>query len=193
MTSKQDRLIASARAASGEDVEIIIRICGLNPARKGDWTVWIDEAGNRLRIRTDRMARIYPAKHPNKTLTTRDLYLKAPPRQIAKYSRWGLILHGRGGKSLGFLLGADDRLRLVYFEQGSWVGNRYPLEAGLRVLRVIAASCGYRNGKKQEARICDLPETIARFDFQLSNAFVVSLPTRNIIEGISHCQKATTK
>lgn len=194
MTYKYERLIVSARAGADEDVETIVRICCLKPAKPGEWAVWIDEGGNRLRIRTDRKVRIYLARESVNAVTTQDLYLKAPPRQIAKYSRWGLILHGRSAKSLAFLLGADDRLRLVYFEQGKWVGNRYPLEAGMRVLRVVAMSCGYRRkNKKDPNRICDLPESIARFDFHLVNAFAVTLPVRNIIEGIANCQRATTR
>ena len=186
-----ERQLASARAATDEDVEIIIQICHLVPAT-GDWSVWTDEGGNRLTIRADRKVRIYPAQKPVEQITTEDLYRKARPRQIAKYSRWGLILQGQSAKSLAFLLGTDDRLRLVHFEKGIWVGNRHPLEAGIRVLRVIAVGCGYRGQKRGKNRICDLPETITHFDFQLTNAFVVSDP-RHIIEGIANCQKVTTK
>ncbi len=156
----------------------------------------MDEGANRLRIRTDRQVRIYLANEPIAATTTEDLYFKAQPRQIAKYSRWGLILRGRDAKSLAFLLGADNRLRLVYFRQGKWAGNRYPLEAGIHVLRVVAASCGYRarkNRKKHENRICDLPDIIARFDFQLTDTLVLSAPGRDIIEGIANCQRVTTR
>ena len=101
-------------------------------------------------------------------------------------------MHGLGAKSLAFLLGSDNRLRLVYFEQGSW-GNRYPLEAGIRTLCIIAAGCGYRGQRdRKKGRIIDLPETIARFDFRMTNAFVVST-ARDITEGIANCQRATTK
>lgn len=192
MTSKDERLIASARAAAGENVEIIIRICRLKPDKPNDWSVWFDEGGNRLRIRTDRKARIYPAKNPEEPLTTEDIYRKARPRQIAKYSRWGLILHGLDAKSLALLLGADDRLRLVYFEQGRWAGNRYPLEAGIRTLNIVAAGCGYRGQQGRRNRIIDLPDTITHFDFHMTNAFVVST-TREITEGIANCQRATIK
>lgn len=136
------RAIASARAFLGMPFEVLAEIAVLTP--KGDWHLWEDPEGNRLRIAKNKAVQVYPAKTSS---STKDIFRKALPELIAKNSYWVLALFGND-KSLLSFLGNDGVLRCCYFESGIWQCNINSVLLGFRVLRYVCS--GYIENKSRE-------------------------------------------
>ncbi|MCK9567862.1 hypothetical protein M0R72_02780 [Candidatus Pacearchaeota archaeon] len=132
---RQERLIASARAALNCPFDLLVDMLGLEPVE--DWHVWRDFDGNRLRLLKNGVVKVYPATAIS-TKTT-DVFRKANPALIERHSYWGMLLSGQN--NILILLGNDGKIRSSYFENNIWVRNISPLLLGFGILRYI--SSGY--------------------------------------------------
>lgn len=143
-----EKEIESVKAYLPNDAEIlkIIQICQLYPT--ASWKSWTDHLGNSLNILNDKKVlslREHPLAPTDKIIT--DIYHKAPPDRISKNSKWAFIAFGEGDKqnnSLCFiwLLGNDDRLRLITYYKDGWIENYPPLGCGMKTLRTIVKHIG---------------------------------------------------
>lgn len=127
-----------------EDKEIldIIKFCQLRPS-EDSWKIWHDHLGNHINISNDKKPSSYkdsPLSHTNKIIT--DLYYKSLPKQLGSFATQTVILFGEGDKATSnvafiWLLGKDNRLRLLTYAKNEWIENYPPLSIGLKTLRTI--------------------------------------------------------
>lgn len=173
----KDKNLESVKAFLPDDLEVIqiIQICQLYPTNS--WRVWVDHLGNSLVILNDKKVislREHPLSPSDKIIT--DIYQKAPPNKIAKNSKWALIAFAEGDKNnnqLCFLwmLGNDDRLRIITYVKDGWIENYPPLGCGMKTLRTIAKHLNI------EARdISNLKEIKGSVAANIINAWATSLP-----------------
>jgi hypothetical protein len=160
------RAMASARAATNCPFDILAGMLMLEP--KEDWHLWFDPEGNRLRIFENRAVKIYPAAIP--LSKTKDVFRKARPELIEKYSYWAMPILGKN-KNILILLGNDGKLRSCYFEDNIWKGNISPLLLGINILRYV--SNGYL---ETESRPIKLTNISYPKDFEIEEAWASGLP-----------------
>jgi hypothetical protein len=132
---QKKRAIVSARAfLNSPRFDLIVQILRLNP--QGDWTKWQDPEGNYLKISKNKTVYVYPFKLDSQF--TKDVYRKARPETIARYSYWVLAIFGKTQTILSFL-GNDGTLRCCYFENCIWKYNISPILLGYKTLDLIAS------------------------------------------------------
>ncbi len=104
-----------------------------------NWTVWRDEADNRLVLTENRKIRIYPSN--KEELTTSDIYRFAGPYEITRHSYWLMALVNEIDKTHQlWFLGNDDRLRFLKHDNG--YKNMLPLLSGTKALKQVAELAG---------------------------------------------------
>ena len=160
------RAIASARAAINFPFDILVDMLMLEP--KGDWHLWLDPEGNRMRIFKNKAVKVYPAAAEG--AKTRDVFRKANPKLIEKHSYWVMLISGKG-KNILILLGNDGKLRSCYFENNIWKCNISPLLLGINTLRYIAN--GYL---ETEPRLIKLTNISYPKGFEIEEAWAAGLP-----------------
>lgn len=133
---QKDRAVASARAALNCPFDLLVDMLSLET--KGDWHLWLDPEGNRLRIFKNRAVQVYPAAAA--TANTRDIFRKSRPELIERHSYWGVLVDGQN-KNILILLGNDGKIRASLFKDDIWLENISPLLLGFGILRYI--SSGY--------------------------------------------------
>ena len=162
----KSRAIASARAAINCPFDILSDMLILEP--KGDWHLWLDPEGNRLRIFKNRAVQVYPAAI--QATKTKDIFRKARPELIKKHSYWVMPIYGKGKNILTFL-GNDGKLRSCYFEGNIWKSNISPLLLGINTLRYIVN--GYL---ETNPRLIKLTNISYPKDFEIEEAWASGIP-----------------
>jgi hypothetical protein len=168
------RAIASARAFLGTpQFEILVDIVGLEP--KGDWHVWEDTEGNRLRIAKNKSVQVYAQSPKAESEVTKDVFRKARPDLIAKHSYWVLSLFGNScgheDTVLAFL-GNDGNLRCCFFRDKVWQRNFSPVLLGFQALSYV--SSGYIDN---ESRILKSLKVTYPKGFDIEEVWASGFPT----------------
>lgn len=165
----RDRLIASARALLDCPFDVIADMLYLEPV--SDWYNWIDPEGNRLKILKNNRVKVNLPKI--KTNKTRDIFRKARPELIKKYSYWGMLLIDKN-KNILILLGNDGKLRSSYFENNIWIENISPLLLGFDIIKYVAS--GYLDSMVRSVKLVEI--TYPK-DFGIEEAFAFGIPIEN--------------
>ena len=131
---QRDRALASARAFLSCPFDLIANMLFMNP--NGDWHLWCDSEGNRLRILKNRSVQVYPAL--TNPIKTKDLFRKSPPFIIERNSYWGMLISGEN-KDILIFLGNDGKIRASLFTHNMWVENISPLLLGFCILKYISS------------------------------------------------------
>jgi hypothetical protein len=163
---QKGRAIASARAAINCPFDILADMLMLEP--KGDWHLWLDPEGNRLRIFKNRAVQVYQAAE--QAIETKDIFRKARPELIVKHSYW-LVLYSGKGKDILIFLGNDGKLRSCYFEGGIWKNNISPLLLGINTLRYIVNGYLETNPRLIKPVNISYPK-----DFEIEEAWASGIP-----------------
>lgn len=162
---KHERAKASARAALNCPFDLLVEMLDLEP--EGDWHVWKDSEGNRLRILKSGTGTVYPATVP--AMKTKDIFRKANPKLIERNSYWGMLLSGK--HNILIFLGNDGKIRSCYFENNIWVKNISPLLLGFGILRYILS--GYL---ETNSRTIKLLKVSYPHDFGIEEAWAFGIP-----------------
>lgn len=173
----KNRLIASARNfINNDNLETIINICNLKPLNNDDWKIWVDNEGNKLHL--TKTKRIITKKNKyNIKLDTKDIYRKALPESIYRYSYWGLFIIGEN-KSILNLLGNDGILRSCYIKNGEWKYNFPSSLLGFDILNAIAN----RYLDEEFAEIKNIKRIYYPNNFKIEKIFSTSLENKSKIE-----------
>jgi hypothetical protein len=120
-----------------ESFPFIVDVCRLRPTE--DWHIWRDEAGNVLRLTTNRKLRVY--RSTEEESMTSDIYRYAKPQEIARHSYWAMVFVDtlNNTQKLWFL-GNDERLRFIRYD--SRYKNSLPLLSGTQALKQVAELAG---------------------------------------------------
>jgi hypothetical protein len=123
-----------------KEIETIINVCNLYPI-ENSWRKWADNLGSYIQIQNNKkvISFSYSPYDKSKRIIT-DIYFKAPPANIAKFSKWAFISFGKMDKlNVGFIwfMGHDNKLRLLFNSSGQWQRNLPPLVSGINILRLI--------------------------------------------------------
>jgi hypothetical protein len=168
------RAIASARAFLGTpQFEILADIVGLEPT--GDWHVWEDAEGNRLRIAKNKSVQVYAQSPKAESEVTKDVFRKARPELIAKHSYWVLSLFGNNQgcqQTVLAFLGNNGNLRCCVFIDKVWQMNISPVLLGFQTLSHI--SLGYIDN---ESRIIKSLNVTYPKGFGIEEAWASGFPT----------------
>lgn len=140
--TETEKALVSLKAFLPQDQEIckLIQLCNLQPLK--DWRHWTDFLGHNLIVAESKKISIFK-EHPltptEKIIT--DIYYKSYPKQITKISKRAIIIFGEedkhGDLCFIWLIGRDDKLRLVTFAKNQWIENYPPLSCGMKTLRFI--------------------------------------------------------
>lgn len=138
------KALASAEAFLPKDPGVIeiIKMCDLYPANDG-WRKWTDHLGNFIQIHNNKkvVSFVNNPTNPDERIIT-DIFYKSPPEKLFNMSQWAFISFGRDNNDIFnicfiWLLGADDRLRLLSYSDGEWLSNSPPLICGIDNLKSI--------------------------------------------------------
>lgn len=171
---KKASAIASAKALTKEPrFSIIVDVLELQSNK--NWRVWEDSEKNLLKISKNGAVQVYPSKN---SISTKDIFRKAHPALIAKYSYWVKVLFGKG-KTILVFLGEDGFLRCCMFEDNKWIGNQSPLLLGFKLLKVIVS--GYIESEPR--RVQGMKITYPKC-FEIEEAWASGYPSKD-----SHLQE----
>jgi len=162
---KKDRATASARAALNCPFGLLVDMLSLEP--EADWHIWRDPEGNRLRILKNGAVKVYPAT--TQATKTKDVFRKAHPALIERYSYWGMLISGQD--NILILLGNDGKIRSSYFNNSIWVENISPLLLGFGILRYIASGYLETNPRTIKCLKVSYPH-----DFWIEEAWAFGIP-----------------
>lgn len=136
------RALESVKAflPNDNEIETIINVCSLRPI-ENSWRKWADHLGSYIQIQNNKkvVSFSYSPYDKSKRIIT-DIYFKAPPKNIAKLSKWVFIAFGEIDKAnveFIWFLGSDNRLRLLSYSTGQWQRNLPPLISGINTLRLV--------------------------------------------------------
>lgn len=170
----RSRAIASARAFLGAPrFELLVDITGIEP--KGDWRLWVDAEGNRLRIAKNKSIQVYAQSPKVESLVTKDVFRKARPELIANHSYWVLSLFGNCDgheQTVMAFLGDDGNLRCCVFVDKVWQRNIAPLLLGFQALSCV--SSGYI---ENDSRIIKSLKVTYPKGFDIEEAWASGFPT----------------
>ena len=140
----KEKALASVKAFLAKNLEVVslISLCDLYPTQDS-WRKWTDHQGNFIQIHNNKKVISFtsnPLNQEDRIVT--DVYFKSFPKKIFSISKWGFISFGRDNNnafSICFLwlLGHDNRLRLLTYTDGRWIKNSPPLIAGIDTLLSI--------------------------------------------------------
>lgn len=164
---QKKRAIVSAEAALNFPFGLLVDIVGLDPI--DGWNLWRDSEGNLLRITKSKAVQVFPAKKEPKI--TKDVFRKAQPELIARYSYWVLSLFGNNESILCFL-GNDGLLRVSYFKNSIWQYNVPSVLLGYQALRYVIS--GYIDIDPR--KISSLKVSYLK-DFRIEEAWASGYPT----------------
>lgn len=164
---QKKRAIASAQAALNFPFGILVDIVGLDPV--DGWNLWRDSEGNLLRIAKNKAVQVFPAKEEPKI--TKDVFRKARPELIARYSYWALSLFGNNESLLCFL-GNDGTLRVSYFKNNIWQYNISSILLGYQALRYVVSGYIETDSRKISSLKVSYPK-----GFRIEEAWASGYPT----------------
>jgi hypothetical protein len=138
---ERKQAIESAKAFLGNSHEVvkIIEYCNLFPIKT--WKAWTDHHDNYLKIHGKN--RIISTTYEPKTIRDRivtDIYFNSKPEKISSITKWAFVSFGKSDHDdvcFIWMLGNDDRLRLVSYSEKKWNRNQPPLISGVNTLRPI--------------------------------------------------------
>lgn len=108
----------------------VVKACNLLPCKS--WRLWRDENGNILKILNSKQisVRVKPGIGG-----TYDLYFKLHPLKILQQGQWVLSTLQPDHECLLFVLGKDEKLRLLRWKDG-WQEN-LPVLVGNKLLNIV--------------------------------------------------------
>jgi len=151
---KKEQAFESVKAYLPRNKEIIkiIEVCDLYPM-DDSWKKWTDHLGSYIHIFSKKNIKsfIYSPFDKSERIVT-DLYFKSHPNKISEISKWAFISFGKDSSVLNicflWLLGKDNRLRLLSYSNGKWQKNYPPLISGIDTLHPIIKYLNVNSYKK---------------------------------------------
>lgn len=166
---QKSRLAISAKAFLEWPFNLLVNMLSLEPIN--GWLKWIDLEGNVITIRKNKSILLYPAKIPIQK--TKDIFRKAHPSVIIKYSYWGMLLFNTN-EQIFILLGNDGKLRSCLFKNGNWENNFCPLLLGGDILRYIVNE--YLNNELQTVTSLKIS---SHLNFEIEKAYSFGIPVED--------------
>lgn len=135
---KREQAIQSIKAFLPDEpeVESVIRYCDLHPVHDS-WKIWTDNLGSFLQVYNNKKLTSFtnnPQNIEEKIIT--DLYHQSKPKKLASMSTRAFIAQGEDICFI-WLLGEDDRLRLITNKDEVWTKNYPVMSCGIQTILPI--------------------------------------------------------